>query len=115
MRVAFLTLALLTFDPAAAFAQSLCEGNDYQRGLCAYRAGDFSLAEKLFTTAAGVEERSPEAIKARYFLARSLMKRRQWQRAADEFVRIYGLAPLFYDEWNCDFLLGECRKAQGKD
>jgi len=50
-----------------------------------------------------------------YFLARTEMKRGRFDEAATLFVRIYGLDTSFYEAWNCDFLLGECRKATGKD
>lgn len=97
----------------AAQGQSLCEGNDYRRGLCAYRAGDFAQAQELFRKVAEAGAAEPETIKARYFLARALMKQRKWQPASEQFIRIYGLSRSFYHEWNCDFLLGECRRALG--
>ncbi|PYQ50751.1 MAG: hypothetical protein DMF59_10000 [Acidobacteria bacterium] len=50
-----------------------------------------------------------------YFLARTEMKRGRFDEASGLLVRIYGLDQSFYDVWNCDFLLGECRKATGKD
>lgn len=98
---------------AAAEGQSLCEGNHYPRGLCAYRAGDFAQAEQLFRKVAETQAAEPETIKARYFLARALMKQKKWQPASEQFIRIYGLSRSFYHEWNCDFLLGECRRALG--
>jgi TolA-binding protein len=105
--VALLVLAM------AGRAQTLCEGNEYQRGLCAYRAGAFAHAEQLFRKVVEAEATEPETIKAHYFLARSLMKQRKWQPASQQLIRIYGLSRSFYNEWNCDFLLGECRKALG--
>ena len=96
-------------------AQTLCQGDEYQRGLCAYRKGEFAAAEALFQSVARAEAQVPETIKSRYFLARSLMKQRKWEQASAELIRIYGLSRAFYDEWNCDFLLGECRRALGRD
>lgn len=96
-------------------AQSPCQGGEYHRALCAYRSGDFAGAEVLFRSIAGAQAQAPETIKSRYFLARSLMKQNRWEEAGAELIRIYGLSRAFYDEWNCDFLLGECRRALGRD
>ena len=41
------------------------------------------------------------------------MKRGRFDEAAPLFVRIYAMDPAFYASWNCDFLLGECRRARG--
>jgi len=60
-------------------------------------------------------EMSPETIKSIYFLARTDMKMRRWAEASSLLTRIYSMAPGFYREWNCDFLLGQCRRALGKD
>jgi TolA-binding protein len=54
-------------------------------------------------------------IRAIYFLGRTEMKRGRFDEAAALFVRIYAMDPAFYASWNCDFLLGECRRAMGKD
>lgn len=107
--VAWLLILLAATTPA----QSLCDGNDYERGLCAYRGGDFAQAGRLFSRVVEAAAQEPPTIKAHYFLARSLMKQRKWREASEQFIRIYGLWRAFYDEWNCDFLLGECRKALG--
>jgi len=66
----------------------------------------------------GIVEKSEgdaQMIRALYFLARTEMKRGRFEDAAPLFVRIYAMDPAFYASWNCDFLLGECRKAAGKD
>ena len=57
---------------------------------------------------------SPQTVKAMYFLARTRMKTGRFAEAASVFVRIYETDRPFYDTWNCDFLLGECRRAMGK-
>lgn len=49
-----------------------------------------------------------------YFLARTLMKTGRYDEASKVLVRIYETDKPFYDDWECDFLLGECRRAQGK-
>ena len=60
----------------------------------------------------GVE--APQTIRGMYFLARTLMKTGRFAEAEELFRRIYALDPPFYDSWSCDYLLGECRRAQGK-
>jgi hypothetical protein len=59
-------------------------------------------------------ERSPETIRSFYFLARTMMKTGRFQEANALLIRIYALDQSFYDGWNCDFLLGECRRALGQ-
>ena len=109
---------ILAFLAAPAFAgpPSTCgAADDYGKALCAYQRRNFAEAEAGFR--AIVDKGTPEAttLHAMYFLARTEMKRGRFDEAAGLFVRIYGLDPSFYEAWNCDFLLGECRKASGKD
>ena len=42
------------------------------------------------------------------------MKLGRYEEAETFFIRIYEMSKAFYDDWNCDFLLGECRRARGK-
>ncbi|HEY5610212.1 MAG TPA: hypothetical protein VIL97_03315, partial [Thermoanaerobaculia bacterium] len=114
MRSALAFWGLLAVTVAAR-GQTLCEGREYERGLCAYRASRLVEAEELFRKVWDKGEASPVAIKARYFLARTLMKQKKWEAAAAELTGIYSLSKPFYDEWNCDFLLGECRRMLGKE
>ncbi|HVR37939.1 MAG TPA: hypothetical protein VMU84_02510 [Thermoanaerobaculia bacterium] len=87
---------------------------DYERALCAYQRRNFSDAESKFRAIIdrGVEE--PQTLHAIYFLARTLMKTGRFEEASMLLIRIYSLDKPFYDGWNCDYLLGECRKAMGK-
>lgn len=89
-------------------------GDDYAAALCAYQRRDFAAAEAAFRGIAAREEPSAETMRGTYFLARTLMKTGRYDEAAALFIRIYSLDTAFYDTWNCDFLLGECRKAMGK-
>jgi pentatricopeptide repeat protein len=82
--------------------------------LCAYQRRQFGEAEKRFRAIAESGVEAPETLRATYFLARSLMKTGRYEDAERLFRRIYELDAPFYDAWNCDFLLGECRRAQGK-
>jgi TolA-binding protein len=86
----------------------------YESALCAYQHRDFATAEKQFRTILDLDERDPATIRAAYFLARTLMKTGRFEEAAGLFIKIHGLDKSFYDTWNCDFLLGECRRAMGK-
>jgi TolA-binding protein len=88
---------------------------DYPVGVAAYRAGELEVAERIFRNIAVQDEALPETIKSRYFLARTLMKQRRWEEASSQLIDIHRRDPSFYREWACDFLLGECRKALGRD
>ena len=87
---------------------------DYARALCAYQRRAFAEAEIGFRALSEREENEPQKLHATYFLARTMMKTGRFDEAAAIFVRIYTTDKAFYDTWNCDFLLGECRKALGK-
>lgn len=107
-------LALIAMSASAA-PPTTCGGtDDYSRALCAYQKRQFAVAEKTFRTIVNSEAKDPTTIKAMYFLARTLMKTGRYPEAETLFIRIYGADRPFYDQWQCDFLLGECRSAQGK-
>lgn len=113
MRTAVI-LALLAL-PALGAPPSTCGGNDdYSAALCAYQRRQFAVAEKGFRTIAESKWRDPQTIRATYFLARTLMKTGRYDEAARTLIRINDMDKPFYDAWSCDFLLGECRRAQGK-
>jgi|SRR6266480_3179960 len=109
---------ILAFLAAPAFgaAPTTCGANDaYGKALCAYQRRSFAEAEAGFR---GVAERGTaeaQTLHAIYFLARTQMKRGHFDEASTLLVRIYSLDKAFYDAWSCDFLLGECRRATGKD
>ncbi|HEX9161914.1 MAG TPA: tetratricopeptide repeat protein [Thermoanaerobaculia bacterium] len=112
MRVA-LILALLAL-PVTAAPPSTCGAPDaYSRALCAYQHRQFADAEKGFRAIVDAGAQEPETMKSTYFLARTLMKTGRFDDAAKLLVRIYGQDKPFYEEWQCDYLLGECRRAQG--
>jgi TolA-binding protein len=108
-----LILALLTFGAQAAPTTCGAPG-DYERALCAYQRRNFAEAERAFRGIAEREVQDPQTIRATYFLARTLMKTGRFDEANALLIRIYSLDPAFYDTWNGDFLLGECRRALGK-
>jgi outer membrane protein assembly factor BamD (BamD/ComL family) len=114
-------LGLLLFTTAeaagaAARLSSLClEGSDYAKALCAYDKEEYAEAEGEFMRLAEREEASPEVIRSMYFLARTKMQLHKFDEAHALLIRIYSIDPGFYKEWACDFLLGECRKALGRD
>ena len=113
MRVA-LILALLAL-PAVGSPPTTCGvTDDYSAALCAYQHRNFGVAEKGFRAIAEAGAHDPRTMKAMYFLARTFMKTGRFDEAAKLLVRIYQTDKPFYDDWQCDFLLGECRKAQGK-
>ncbi len=87
---------------------------DYEQALCAYQRRDFASAERLFRTIVEREAQEPQTIRSTYFLARTLMKTGHFDEAHALLISIYSLDPAFYDTWNGDFLLGQCRKALGK-
>jgi TolA-binding protein len=110
-----LILALLTL-PAFAAPPSTCGAtDDYGKALCAYQRRNFAQAAGGFQAIVDKGNKDAQTLHAIYFLARTQMKRGRFDEASALFIRIYGLDKPFYDAWNCDFLLGECRKATGKD
>ena len=113
-------LGLLLFLGAdavrAARVSSLClEGSDYAKALCIYEKEEYAEAEGIFMRLAEREEASPEVIRSMYFLARTKMQLHKFDEAHAILIRIYSIDPGFYKEWACDFLLGECRRALGRD
>ena len=107
-------LALLA-QPALAATPTTCNlQGDYPQALCAYQRRDFAGAERLFRAIVERDAKDAETIRSTYFLARTLMKTGRFDEAQALLIRIYTLDPAFYDTWNGDFLLGECRKALGK-
>jgi TolA-binding protein len=116
MRSALLIIVLLLAASASAKPPTTCGGtDDYSKALCAYQRRAFAEAEAGFRGIVEKGEVDPLTIRAIYFLARTEMKRGRFDEAAPLFVRIYAMDPAFYASWNCDFLLGECRRALGKD
>jgi TolA-binding protein len=110
------TLLLLAAVPAFSAPPTTCGGSDdYSKALCAYQRRNFIEAEAAFRGILDKGEKDATAIRSLYFLARTDMKLGRFEEAAPLLIRIYSLDPAFYAAWNCDFLLGECRKAMGKD
>lgn len=107
-------LALLA-QPALAAPPTTCGARgDYEEALCAYQRRQFGEAERGFRAIVEREAKDPQTIRSLYFLARTLMKTGRFDEAQALLIRIYSLDQAFYDSWNGDFLLGECRKALGK-
>ena len=114
MRLA-LILALLAETALAASPPTTCNlQGDYEKALCAYQRRNFGEAETAFRRIAEREEQDAQTIRSLYFLARTLMKTGRYDEASALLIRIYALDQAFYQAWNGDFLLGECRKALGK-
>ena len=114
-KASLVSFTLLLAVPLPAAPPSTCGGtDDYSVALCAYQRRQFPTAEAKFRELIEADAQDPVTIKATYFLARTLMKTGRFQEAAELFIRIYAADKPFYDAWNCDFLLGECRRASGK-
>jgi TolA-binding protein len=115
MTLYLLTLLLLATPAGAVAPPTTCgQVGEYERALCAYQRRQFAEAEAGFRAIADAAEKDPKTVRATYFLARTLMKTGRFDEASALLIRIYTLDKAFYDGWNCDFLLGECRKALGK-
>ena len=113
MRLAVI-FALLAV-PALAAPPTTCGGaDDYSKALCAYQRRQFAAAEEGFRAIVKAEAQDPSTIKSMYFLARTLMKTGRYPEAEQLFIKIYAADRPFYDNWQCDFLLGVSRRAQGK-
>jgi TolA-binding protein len=114
--LALLLAAATAMPTASAAPPSTCGGTtDYARALCAYQRRQFVEAEAAFRRIAEAKEEDPQTIRAIYFLARTDMKLGRFDEASPLFIRIYSLDPAFYRTWNCDYLLGLCRRAAGRD
>ena len=107
-------LALLATATLAAPPTTCDQEGEYERALCAYQRRSFAEAESLFRVIVDRGEKGPAPLRATYFLARTRMKTGRFDEASALLIRIYSLDKPFYDAWNCDFLLGECRKALGR-
>ena len=111
-----LILALLATSAAFAAPPSTCGAkDDYGKALCLYQRRNFVEAASAFRVIVEKGEQDAATLRSMYFLARTQMKLGRYEEAAPLLVRIYSLDPGFYGAWNCDFLLGECRRAMGKD
>jgi TolA-binding protein len=109
------TILLLAMTANAAPPTTCGARDDYGKALCAYQRRNFIEAEAAFRAVVDKGEQNATTIRSLYFLARTDMKLGRFEEAAPLLIRIYSLDPAFYGTWNCDFLLGECRKAMGKD
>jgi len=107
-------LALLASGALAAPPSTCMLDGDYARALCSYQRRNFSDAGAGFGSIVDRGERDATTLRATYFLARTRMKTGHFDEASALFIRIYSMDRAFYDTWNCDFLLGECRKALGR-
>ena len=110
----FVILALIALPVPAAPPSTCAAHDDYSAALCAYQQRRFADAEKGFRAISDGGEQSANSIKSTYFLARTLMKTGRFAEAEQVIIRIYEADKPFYDAWACDYLLGECRRAQGK-
>ena len=110
-----LLAAALSASAVEAAPAAICRGDlePYPAALCLYLRGAYEEARVAFDAIVAKDEPRPETLKARYFLARALMKLRRWEEASGELIKIYSLSPAFYEEWSCDFLLGEARRGMG--
>ena len=114
IRTMLVILALLGMSAQAAPPTTCDLPGDYEQALCAYQRRDFPAAERRFRAVMEREVQDAQTIRSTYFLARTLMKTGRFDEASALLIRIYTLDRAFYDSWNGDFLLGECRKALGK-
>ncbi len=117
MRPLALALCFLTLSALAAPSRppSTCGlPGEYEEALCAYQSRNFTAAEQGFRGIVERAAREPRTLRATYFLARTMMKTGRYEEASRLLIRIYALDKPFYDSWNCDFLLGECRRARGE-
>lgn len=115
IRALVVSLLVATSVSAARPVPTTCGlPGDYEQALCAYQTRRFPAAEQAFRAIIEKGEASSQTLRANYFLARTLMKTGRYEEASRLFIRIYSMDKPFYDGWNCDFLLGECRRALGE-
>ncbi len=87
----------------------------YAEALCLYQSGSLDEAAEIFQQIIHDDAREPATIRAHYFLARIRMREERWEDASRILIGIFSRSRQFYLAWNCDFLLGQCRRALGKD
>jgi TolA-binding protein len=113
--LAILALLGIAALPGLSAPPTTCgSADEYGLALCAYQRRQFPEAETRFRAIAEAGAEDPKTLRAHYFLARTLMKTGRYEEASAALIRIYALDKPFYDAWACDFLLGECRRALGK-
>ena len=110
-----LILALLALGAAAPPPTTCGQRDDYVAALCAYQRRNFAEAAAGFRAIVEKNADDPRTVRAMYFLARTEMKVGRFDEAQALLIRIYALDAPFYRTWSCDFLLGQCRRAAGKD
>ena len=113
--IPFLALLLASGAAQAAPPTTCGATGDYGKALCAYQQRRFADAEAGLRAIVEKNMPEPQTLHAVYFLARTSMKTGRFDEAAALFIRIHDLDPAFYTTWNCDYLLGECRRATGKE
>ncbi|MFZ2492303.1 MAG: tetratricopeptide repeat protein [Thermoanaerobaculia bacterium] len=114
MRLAII-LALLAQTVMAAPPSTCRVDGAYEAALCSYQHRRFAEAETAFRVIVEKGDQNPETLRAMYFLARTLMKTGRFAEAGTILVGIYSTDRTFYDGWSCDYLLGECRRAAGRE
>lgn len=117
MRTSCVAIFLTLGSIGVGFAAPLpCEEpTSYLQALCHYRQKVWVEAEAGFSGLVELGVENPETIRSLYFRARTRMQLKRWNEASADLIRIYRLDPPFFQEWNGDFLLGECRRMSGKD
>jgi TolA-binding protein len=116
MKTALILCAVIAAFPGTAAPPTTCGAtDDYSKSLCAYQRRNFAEAEAGFRRIVEKGAQDAQTLHAMYFLARTQMKRGRFDEASTLLIRIYALDKPFYQAWACDFLLGECRKAMGKE
>lgn len=109
-------IVALLVQPLAAAVPTTCTLDDpYSKALCAYQRRQFDQAAAGFQAIVDAAAEDSTTLRAVYFLARTEMKRGRYANASKLLIRIYSMDKAFYDAWSCDYLLGECRRATGKD
>ena len=115
MRTSCVALFLMFAGLAPGNAAPCEEGTAYLQALCHYRQKAWVEAEGAFSAIVELGAEEPQTIRALYFRARTRMQLKRWEEASKDLIRIYTLDSSFFQEWNGDFLLGECRRMSGKD
>jgi TolA-binding protein len=108
-------VALLVHPLAAAVPTTCALDDPYSKALCSYQRRQFDAAAEGFRAIVDAGVADATTIRSAYFLARTEMKRGRFPEASKLLIRIYSMDKAFYDAWSCDYLLGECRRASGKD
>lgn len=100
--------------PGAEKKKGASAGGSYDSSLTAYKAHDFATASSGFRGFLDANAKSKRAIEARYYLADSLFKQKEYEQAAAEFGTVHDKSPTSFFGRRSALRLAQSFKSMGK-